>query len=400
MPAGLNFNNGVITGTPTGTGLSTFTVQATDSSIPPQVITQVYSINIISGAANAGSVTWVNQPANSTGGQLLGGSPLKVQVFDNTHAVIPGVHVVMSFSGTAPCSAAALSGTLTQTTDATGTATFNDLSIDRGQLGYRLLATVATTTISASSNSFQVSGFCAAGNMNVARSNHVVVKLPNGAVLIAGGNNAGGSSLVSAESRAPDGAFVPNTDMQVPRASFTGTLITTGLNVGKVLLAGGINNSSGTPTVEIFDPGMGNFTLGGNHMAVGRYQHTATLLPNGDVLIAGGSSSFGSDNNNAEIYLAANGTFSPLIPMTSTHTGGTATLLPNGKVLIAGGLTLVPNGTGFVETAITTSGTVRSFKQHIHRHRADAHCPLFPHRGSPAERQSAGSWRYECLEYR
>ena len=115
----------------------------------------------------------------------------------------------MSFSGTAPCSAAVLSGTLTQTTDATGTATFNDLSIDRGQLGYRLLATVATTTISASSNSFQVSGFCAAGNMNVARSNHVVVKLPNGAVLIAGGNNAGGSSLVSAESRAPDGAFVP-----------------------------------------------------------------------------------------------------------------------------------------------------------------------------------------------
>ena len=77
VPAGLNFNNGVITGTPTGTGLSTFTVQATDSSIPPQVITQVYSINIVSGAANAGSVTWVNQPANSTAGQLLGGTRLR-----------------------------------------------------------------------------------------------------------------------------------------------------------------------------------------------------------------------------------------------------------------------------------------------------------------------------------
>ena len=37
VPAGLNFNNGVITGTPTGTGLSTFTVRATDSSHPPQV---------------------------------------------------------------------------------------------------------------------------------------------------------------------------------------------------------------------------------------------------------------------------------------------------------------------------------------------------------------------------
>ena len=53
-------------------------------------------------------------------------------------------------------------------------------------------------------------------------------------------------------------------------------------------------------------------------MAVGRYQHTATLLSNGDVLIAGGSSSFGTDNNNAEIYHAADGTFSSLITMT-TH---------------------------------------------------------------------------------
>ena len=354
VPAGLNFNNGAITGTPTGTGLSTFTVRATDSSHPAQTFTSTYTINIVSGAANAGSITWVNQPANSTGGQLLGGSPLKVQVFDNTHAVLPGVHVVMSFSGTAPCSAAALSGTLTQTTDATGTATFNDLSIDRGQLGYRVLATVATTTISASSNSFQVSGFCAAGNMNAVRSNHVAVKLPNGAVLLAGGNNAAGTSLASTESRAPDGAFVLNNDMQVPRSSFTGTLLGSGVTA-KVLLAGGINNGSGSPTVEIFDPGTGDFVLDTNHMTVGRYQHTATLLPNGDVLIAGGSSSFGSDNNNAEIYHAANGTFSPLIPMTSTHTGGTATLLPNGKVLIAGGLTLVPSGPGFVETAINVA---------------------------------------------
>ena len=174
--------------------------------------------------------------------------------------------------------------------------------------------------------------------------------------------------------------------------------MTTGLNAGKVLLAGGINNGSGTPTVEIFDPGMGNFTLGGNHMAVGRYQHTATLLPNGDVLIAGGSSSFGSDNNNAEIYHAADGTFSAPITMTSTHTGGTATLLPNGKVLIAGGLTLVPSGPGFVDP-LSPRRNCSILKQHIHRHRADAHCSLFPHRGSPAERQGAGSRRYECLQH-
>jgi hypothetical protein len=359
VPAGLSFVNGNIIGTPTGTGLSTFTVQATDSSHPPQVITQVYSINIVSAAANAGMVSWVNQPTNSVGGQVIPGtpaSPLSVQVFDNTHAVLPGVSVTMSFNGTAPCSAAVLSGTLTRTTDATGTASFNDLSIDRGQFNYSLRAAVtAAPTILANSNSFRVSGFCAAGTMNAARSNHVAVKLGNGAVLIAGGTNTAGTSLASAESRAPDGSFVPNNNMQAARASFTGTLLTTGPNANKVLLAGGIINGSGTPSVEIFDPGTGNFTLGTSHMTNGRYAHTATLLPNGDVLIAGGSSSFGNDNNNAEVYHAADGTFSSLITMTSTHTGGTATLLANGKVLIAGGLMLMPSGGGSVETAIATA---------------------------------------------
>ena len=183
--------------------------------------------------------------------------------------------------------------------------------------------------------------------------------------------------------------------MQVPRASFTGTLHYAAERRQGV--AGGRNQQRQRHSnSRNLRSRWGTFTLGGSHMAVGRYQHTATLLPNGDVLIAVGTSSFGSDNNNAEIYLAANGTFSPLIPMTSTHTGGTATLLPNGKVLIAGGLTLVPIGTSIRRDRYHHGGTVRSFKQHIHRDRADAHCPLFPHRGSPTERQSAGSWRNEC----
>jgi len=136
VPAGLNFNNGAITGTPTGTGIANFTVKATDSSNPPQVTTQPYSINVVAAGPNIGSIAFVAQPANSTGGQFISGSPVTVQVFDSTHAVVPNVMVTMSFNGTPPCSAAVLGGTLTQTTGATGIASFPDLTVDRGQLGY------------------------------------------------------------------------------------------------------------------------------------------------------------------------------------------------------------------------------------------------------------------------
>ena len=71
-----------------------------------------------------------------------------------------------------------------------------------------------------------------------------------------------------------------------------------------------------------------------------RYDHTATLLPNGKVLVTGGSANFyvNYDLNSAELYDPARGTFSPTGPMGTPRDSHTATLLPSGKVLIAGGL--------------------------------------------------------------
>ena len=80
----------------------------------------------------------------------------------------------------------------------------------------------------------------------------------------------------------------------------------------------------------------GSVTLGTN-MKTARSGHTATLLPNGNVLIAGGMNGNGSYSDTAEIYSAAIDTFRSVRSMSTRRVGHTATLLPDGKVLIAGG---------------------------------------------------------------
>jgi hypothetical protein len=68
-------------------------------------------------------------------------------------------------------------------------------------------------------------------------------------------------------------------------------------------------------------------------MAEARTFHTATLLPSGEVLVAGG----GDEDSTAEVYDPATGAFSITGGMEIGRSGHTATLLPNGSVLVAGG---------------------------------------------------------------
>jgi hypothetical protein len=358
-PAGLNVSSlnattGQISGTPTQPVTSDmFSVKVLDSSVPPQSYIEQFTVTINPAAPYV--LNFTTEPGNETTNQVI---PTFVAQLTQGGAPISGATVSLTFANAA-CSSAALSGNPSVSTDSNGNATFNNVFVNQGGVGYTLTATSTAPSATATSSAFNAPGFCATNPLNAVRSDHAAVEFPNGTVLVAGGGGSNGNPLNTAEIYTPGVGFALTAhNMQSPRAAFTATLLTSGPNAGSVLLAGGIadDNGNGTATVELFNPSIGTFTTGAYQMSVPRYGHSATLLANGDVLIAGGSSSFGNDHQTAEIYHAADGTFSSPITMTSIQVGATATLLPNGQVLLAGGQMLVPyQGGGEVEQQIATA---------------------------------------------
>lgn len=120
--------------------------------------------------------------------------------------------------------------------------------------------------------------------------------------------------------------------MTAQRAAHSATL----LPDGKVLVTGGFAaGENSLASAEVFDPATGTFASVGD-MSVRRAGHTATLLPTGKVLIAGGYN--GNYLASAELYDPAAHTFTPTSKMVTARSGHVAILLPNGIVLLAGGV--------------------------------------------------------------
>jgi hypothetical protein len=121
---------------------------------------------------------------------------------------------------------------------------------------------------------------------------------------------------------------------------------------GRVLVAGGDIGDGDGPSViaELYDPATGAFAATGS-LKIGREDHTATLLPDGTVLIAGGHGGVkvpgGLDNlASSELYDPISGTFSTSADMVTGRDWHNAILLINGKVLITGGAEYYPFGAG------------------------------------------------------
>jgi hypothetical protein len=192
--------------------------------------------------------------------------------------------------------------------------------------------------------------FTLTGSMSTARQAHTATLLSNGKVLMAGGGNSTSGELASAEVYDPStGTFSTTGSMTDPRYSHTATLLNNGkvlVAAGWGATPPSCEQSPVWNTAELYDPTVGTFTATGNTIAP-RYLHTATLLNNNLVLLAAGD--MGPTSNPdcglelpgtlgfAESYDPAAGTFAKAADLLSPRESHTATLLNDGTVLIAGG---------------------------------------------------------------
>jgi N-acetylneuraminic acid mutarotase len=195
----------------------------------------------------------------------------------------------------------------------------------------------------------------ATNQLDTPRTGATATTLNSGMVLIAGGVDANGHPVNTAEVFDPATQTLTEADnmMSSPRAFHTATL----LGDGTVVLIGGGSDSSGgvTNTADIYDPGTNSFTQTTGNMIQARGGHAAVTLstgPNsGKVLVIGGvNQSMGNFASfGTEVYNPSTKTFSSTASMSDSRAFPAATKLPDGTVLVTGGFT------NFDVTAVSAS---------------------------------------------
>ena len=328
-----------ISGTPpVGSNATYSSVQITvnDSGTPPASMPAIYSIIIKNPPPPVVNVDFppsagaINQPYNFR--FLASSGALPYQNWSETGALPSGLMPLTS------------GGILSGTPTTTGT--------------YPISVTVqdAAGQTSASQN-FTISvypqGFSPTGDMSTVRSGSTATLLGNGTVLVAGGTDAKGIPLATAELFDPaSGTFSATGSMASARTDHAATL----LSNGKVLVSGGTDGNVDLATAELYDPSAGTFSATGSLLAA-RNTHTATLLNTKKVLILGGVEGPGNIVSTAELYDPPAGTFSATGSLLTVRQAYGIALLGNGKVLVAGGYNTVSPSPATAELYDPVAGT-------------------------------------------
>jgi Galactose oxidase, central domain/Kelch motif len=197
-----------------------------------------------------------------------------------------------------------------------------------------LAAAAAAVGLAAAPATAATSGtFTPTGSMNAGHTHGRATLLPDGQVLVAG--DGANPELYNPAT----GTWAVTGQMNTPRTDSTATL----LPDGQVLVAGGtsVTGTFALSSAELYNPATGTWSVTGS-MHQGRSgldgaDASATLLPDGMVLVAGGEDAKFNPLSSAELYNPATGKFSPTGSMTTAREGQSATLLNDGQVLMAGG---------------------------------------------------------------
>jgi hypothetical protein len=183
--------------------------------------------------------------------------------------------------------------------------------------------------------------FSPAGSLLQPRHAHSATLLDDGRVLIVGGSSEAAGGLPSAELWDPaTGSFRGATPPGSARIGHTATL----LPDGRVLIVGGGNGQrTAVASAELWDPATESFGPTG-FLGEARSGHTATLLPDGRVLIVGGGVPARNKFTCPEVCIATAEIWDPTLdsftstgPLSQARMNHTATLLPDGRVLVIGG---------------------------------------------------------------
>jgi hypothetical protein len=313
----------------------------------------VATINSTTGAAKAIAVGAA--PISATSGSVSGSTTLSViPAALQTVTVTPnpfttGVGIARKLTATGAYS----DGTTADLTSAAvwSTSMPSVASVSGGIVtGVALGSTTITATVGSSSGTSALSVTTGMWSPAAPLSttwpigSHTATLLNSGKVLIAGGHcyaigPACGYTVATAQLYdAVQNVWAPVGSMATPRSSHTATLLPN----GTVLVAGGTQVYPGSyfalASVEIFDSATNAWTSTGS-MSTARGSHVAALLHDGRVLVAGGSPSWDSRNSitTAEIFDPASGTWAATANTANAYVGDTATVLPDGRVLLAGG---------------------------------------------------------------
>ncbi len=353
LPPGPMLNpDGVLSGTPTATGSFPFTLIAEDSfkqdSAQQDFTIQIFAHGFKSTGGMAGpriahtATLLSNGMALVAGGTDGSGMPIATaELYDPAHG---------TFSPTGGMATARAHFAATLLCDLSSPPCIDKRVLVTGGLDINGNPLMSAELYDPGTGTFSPT----TGSMQFVHASHTATLLKTGKVLIIGWGPA------TAELFDPsNGTFKATGSMLQARVSHTATLLTS----GKVLVAAGIGQVGGAPGVlaecELYDPAKEIFSATLGHLANARQLHTASLLADGKVLVAGGML------DNAGTATATAELFDPTTQMFTATKGTlatardfhTATVLNDGTVLVTGG----DNGTGTLATAEVYDPTVESF---------------------------------------